>query len=467
MAASALDMALEDVIKTKGGRRNNTRGVKKQALKEKPKQVAKKAPAKSEAGGAAAARPSALGSLRFAKGAAARAFGVAAKAAAAAAKATSTTTTPAAAAGAKRSSAAAAAPAAARKTGGGRSNAGATAGSPVKGTEAKLSMTLEDMIKSTSKKKPAAKAKAAGASRKGAGQQGAAAGPRQRLKLRSQGLAKKVAAKAKAKAKGKAKAKAKGKTVQAEGKGKGKGGGGRGAESLWEDAWAMWRPMGKGKSKGKGKSWAAPQGLDWGVGRDDSWRKGGAGKGGWEGAAGFKRKAAFNDWDAMPAKRNRTSMHDIRASYGWGHDDERGDDIPRSRREVDRVARSTAMAWERERQWTRGAGGGGRMASDWEPPTNRQVREVRGGTITSARSATARNIASAGCRIKVTNVPRNLSNTDIQEAFEDVGIVKSCRLGTNGVAYITFNKAQDAKKAQTTFDRGELNNQMIYVSLCD
>jgi len=427
-----------------GGRRNARAAVKKQHVKEKPKQV-KKAPAKSEVG----TRP-ALGSLRFAKGAAARAFGVAAKAAAAAAKATSTSATPAATGSAKRS---AAAPAAARKTAA-RSNASAATAAPVKGTEAKLSMTLEDMIKSDTKRKPAAKAKAA-AGRALKTDQSAVA-PRQRLKLRNQGLAKKVAAKAKAKAKGKAKAKAKATTKLAQSEGKGKGKGKGRAASVWEEAWAMWRPIGKGKAKGKGKSWIP---REWSAGRDEAaWRKGGAaGKGGWEGA-GLKRKAAFDDWAPMPAaKRNRTSMHDIRASYGWGHDDERVDDVPRSRREVDRTTRNTALARERERLWTRG----GRISNeDWEPPTNRQVRETQG-TVNSARST-----PSAGCRIKVTNVPPNLSNVDIQEAFEDVGIVKHCRVA-NGVALITFAKAIDAKKAAQTFDRGELNNQMIYVSMYD
>lgn len=69
----------------------------------------------------------------------------------------------------------------------------------------------------------------------------------------------------------------------------------------------------------------------------------------------------------------------------------------------------------------------------------------------------------AGCQIKVSNVPMNLDNRDIREAFEDNGRVVRCEV-ERGVAWVTFERAIDAKKAMQTFDRGELNGQTIFVT---
>eukprot|EP00439_Symbiodinium_sp_Y106_P022866 s4273_g2.t2 len=72
--------------------------------------------------------------------------------------------------------------------------------------------------------------------------------------------------------------------------------------------------------------------------------------------------------------------------------------------------------------------------------------------------------ASTRKSIRVCNVPKNLDDRDIQEAFEDIGRVTKCEV-ERGVAVITFANSAHAKKAVQTFDRGELNGQTIYVSI--
>merc|ERR1719436_1331085 len=72
--------------------------------------------------------------------------------------------------------------------------------------------------------------------------------------------------------------------------------------------------------------------------------------------------------------------------------------------------------------------------------------------------------AAGGTKIKVCNVPKNLDSRDIKEAFEDTGRVLRCEV-ERGVANIIFSTLNDAKKAVTTFDRGELNGQTIFVTL--
>lgn len=76
--------------------------------------------------------------------------------------------------------------------------------------------------------------------------------------------------------------------------------------------------------------------------------------------------------------------------------------------------------------------------------------------LTSARAA-------AKTTIRVSNVPVELGKKDVKEAFEEIGKVVSCEVD-RGVATIVFSKAADAKKAVQTFDRGELNGQMIFVA---
>lgn len=98
------------------------------------------------------------------------------------------------------------------------------------------------------------------------------------------------------------------------------------------------------------------------------------------------------------------------------------------------------------------------------PPKATNVRE-RASTRSSAGAAPPRGGQVAGTSmIRVSNVPKNLDERDIKDAFEDTGKVLKC-LVERGVAYITFASAANAKKAVQTFDRGELNGQTIFVTM--
>jgi len=79
-------------------------------------------------------------------------------------------------------------------------------------------------------------------------------------------------------------------------------------------------------------------------------------------------------------------------------------------------------------------------------------------------SRTSTSSDSRNCRIKVCNVPVNLTRRDIKEAFEDSGTVVTCSVD-RGTAWVTFANVMDAKKAMNTFDRGQLNDKTIYVTL--
>eukprot|EP00931_Biecheleriopsis_adriatica_P123191 TRINITY_DN98242_c0_g1_i1.p1 TRINITY_DN98242_c0_g1~~TRINITY_DN98242_c0_g1_i1.p1 ORF type:complete len:365 (+),score=98.36 TRINITY_DN98242_c0_g1_i1:78-1172(+) len=83
-----------------------------------------------------------------------------------------------------------------------------------------------------------------------------------------------------------------------------------------------------------------------------------------------------------------------------------------------------------------------------------------------ARARTAAKPArSAPNKVKVTNIPRSLKAADVREAFEaETGKITLCEL-SKGTCFITFAKPKDAQKAVETFDRGELNGQLITVEL--
>merc|ERR1712151_381296 len=87
--------------------------------------------------------------------------------------------------------------------------------------------------------------------------------------------------------------------------------------------------------------------------------------------------------------------------------------------------------------------------------------DFSGGRGASSRGG--RSMAAESRSIQVSNIPRNLNRADIQEAFSDIGRVHRIEL-SRGTASITFETAAAAKKAVQTFDRGELNGQMIHVT---
>jgi len=111
----------------------------------------------------------------------------------------------------------------------------------------------------------------------------------------------------------------------------------------------------------------------------------------------------------------------------------------------------------RSRSWGRRDRGSGR-------PSDRYDRY--GGKGGQRRSQGHDNGSFANVRrIKVTNVPRDLSARDIKEAFEaEAGKTTQCELD-RGVAFVTFTCTEDARKAVQTFDRGELNGKTIQVTL--
>eukprot|EP00421_Protoceratium_reticulatum_P017097 CAMPEP_0168397802 /NCGR_PEP_ID=MMETSP0228-20121227/21252_1 /TAXON_ID=133427 /ORGANISM="Protoceratium reticulatum, Strain CCCM 535 (=CCMP 1889)" /LENGTH=499 /DNA_ID=CAMNT_0008411287 /DNA_START=12 /DNA_END=1508 /DNA_ORIENTATION=- len=413
--ASSLDMTLDDVIKVKGKRGGGGGGAKGgqrrgggggQATDGKAK-AAGEAPDKTgEKSGAG------RGPRRIRRVTAAQALAPAAKAAAAAAKATAGGARPQKGQTAATTTAAPKAPA-------------DVVQKPVaapKGTEEKLTMSLEDLLKfEVKKRKPrsenAEKATKAGAT-DGSLQKG---GGRKVMKLRK-------TAQPKAKAKGKAKAKA----------------GARGRARLQDDAW-----YGGGAA---------------GWGQESKRRPGGGMYADW--TTGMKRRVV-DEWGppAIAAKRMRALSEMSRNSFGWGRgggDYDEGWGIGRSggaggwggpRAALDRWG---ADYWAGGPAWTR-AWGGANSDAEWGPPPRPGPRRVATEASAPARSGTT------GCRIRVSNVPKNLDWRDIKEAFEDNGRVTRCEV-ERGVAWVTFESAVDAKKAVQTFDRGELNGQTIFVT---
>lgn len=313
--------------------------------------------------------------------------------------------------------------------------AAAATGNAPKGTEDKLSMSLEDMIKFQVKrgKKPE-KEKANGAATAAGGAEGG--GPRARGGRRRGGMMKlrKEAPAPKAKGEGKGKAKS-----NARGRGN-----------------VEW---GKGGGKGKEESWGGKGG-------------GGGGMRGWTGGLGKRSRAEdYDDWGPPPARRARTAGG---ADFGWGGKGE---------------GRWVEDRWgPGDYSWGGGSGSKGRgrddpgWSRDWDDRDRLPVRErererprvppapldrVPAKAVRDAGPPRAQRDAGrrpgAQATVRVSNVPRNLDWRDIKDAFQDIGRVVECEV-ERGVAYVIFDNAVDAKKAVQTFDRGELNGQTIFVT---
>merc|ERR1711920_1141648 len=67
------------------------------------------------------------------------------------------------------------------------------------------------------------------------------------------------------------------------------------------------------------------------------------------------------------------------------------------------------------------------------------------------------------CRIRVANIPRQLHRRDVRDAFSCCGEVRDCEV-EGSVAFVTFGRIEDAKKAVQTFDQGEMNGKIIFVT---
>ena len=69
--------------------------------------------------------------------------------------------------------------------------------------------------------------------------------------------------------------------------------------------------------------------------------------------------------------------------------------------------------------------------------------------------------------IRVFNIPRDLTEADVKEVFEEAcGSVVTCKVSM-GVACLAFAQTEAARAAVSTFDRGKLNDNYIYVVLGD
>jgi len=446
---SVLDMTLDDVIKIKGKRGGGRGGSRKVgAASQKAAGAAGKLQDEKKAGNAKVAEKASekqdakaggTGARRLRRVTAAQ-VAPAVRAAAAAAKATA----PGATAGTKADGKAKSAV----------SNAAPPAKSmdmrPLsapKGVSDKLGMTLDDLLKFEVKKKRTDKPdKSNETGNSKAAQAGAGkmrGGRRRMMRLR------KLPAKAKAKAKGqanpkaKAKAKAKGRarwqddnysySTWGSGRrnqsGKGGGGGGGGGGGRWDDQ-DHWR-----RNNNNANSWETPR------------RPAGSGMyADWNAGSTRKRPSTFDDWGPPPAeKRLRMlgSESGFRSSSfggGWSRDE------PSSRGEM----KSSQAERGRTANWGTGSG--------W----SRYLTGAAGGDVESVGSV-RRSSMGGSCRIRVSNVPKNLNWRDIKEAFEDNGRVTRCEV-ERGVAWVTFENPVDAKKAVQTFDRGELNGQTIFVT---
>lgn len=292
----------------------------------------------------------------------------------------------------------------------------APAGPAPRGTEDKLSMSLEDMIKHEVKR-PGRKSEREGkADGKGAEGGGSKRGGRKRRGMMK--LRKEESAGPKGKAKAKAKTRARGRGAVEWGKGSGKGWGGEGGGGLLQRARAR---AGEGGARAK-RGRLYDDYDDWGPPPSKRMRAASAGDFGW----GSSRARALDDgysWGGSTARR--------REEPGWSRDWD------------DRVA--PARERQREPRVTRVPQGPDLPA--------RPAREA------PSRAERARGFTT----IRVSNVPRNLDKMDIKDAFEDNGRVVKCEV-ERGVAYVTFDNPRDAQQAVQTFDRGELNGQTIFVT---
>lgn len=143
------------------------------------------------------------------------------------------------------------------------------------------------------------------------------------------------------------------------------------------------------------------------------------------------------------------------ASWGWNGRGGKGSDRGPPRWQP--PTRGSSPSWRRSEQGSSWGDRGGMRSAGGERYNDRYgMRRSRGEDEASYRYVK---------RIKVANVPRDLAARDIKHAFEaEAGKTTSCELD-RGIAYLSFVKPEDARKAVETFDRGELNGKIITVTL--
>lgn len=243
--------------------------------------------------------------------------------------------------------------------------------------------------------------------------------------------------------------------------------------SSWEDNSSGWKAKaadqtGKVAAKGwqdwSGKTKSSGQDAGPGGGWVSSWEsaktgggsKGGAGSSGWvengnREVSGGRQVSAGYDADGPSWKKQDQWKASDRAPASSGRDGrmQRDDRGPVYAPKEDQWA---AKGTKRERDWE-GSSSGYERAKPWENPPK--------------RAATAPAARGGPRKIQVTNIPPDLETQDIRNAFEqEAGIILECVL-RKGTAWITFENTADAARAVDTFDRGELNGRIIDVIFQD
>ncbi|CAD7935491.1 unnamed protein product [Amoebophrya sp. A120] len=84
------------------------------------------------------------------------------------------------------------------------------------------------------------------------------------------------------------------------------------------------------------------------------------------------------------------------------------------------------------------------------------------------RSSRDRGGNRAHCMIRVTNVPAQISGSDLRDAFQQCGRIESCDTvrGKTGEFVLTYTTQKDASSAIQKYDGGTLNQQKIKVQMC-
>jgi len=329
---------------------------------------------------------------------------------------------------------------------GGKSEKPKAAGAPkvaAPSGEEKLAMALDDVIKTLPGRR---KGGGKGQTEEKTGRRGKRGGKRNLVALKKDGFAGKVKAKnLKKKAEAKAAARIGG-AAQATSAGtrrRARGGRGRTGQAAAAAAYyyedVQWQRRGRGgMSAWEDDYYYGPPSRGWGapppaVGRRGAWAAGGH----------------LEDWDRRPVKGAKSAP--IRESrYA----------APRRSQEGGFRLRERV----RDELTPKRRLGFGYGAASVRQALSTGIGRSAGLAPRSAAARSAGNQGGRNTRICVHPVPRGLRSADIQEAFEDLGKVLSCKI-ERGDAWIVFDKALDAKKAVQTFDRGELNGQTIYVTI--
>jgi len=193
-----------------------------------------------------------------------------------------------------------------------------------------------------------------------------------------------------------------------------------------------------GKTGGKGKK----GGKSGGKGGNDSW---GGGGGKWDASGGRKWRDSNGSDDAGWSRSSGSKWDSKSYDASW-------EDTGDSSWKMARTYGGKHESWtSTEKPWTSESGSRGIQSGSSGQRRGRQEDDLP----TERRSK----------RIKVKNIPHDLDWRDIKGAFEsEAGKIARCEL-ERGVAWITFNRPEDARKAVETFDRGELNGKTIEVSI--